>query len=33
MESVVTGDGLLGTEIDDKLAGYLALGKTVVVTC
>ena len=32
MQSVITGDGFLGTEIDDKLAGYLALVKTVVVT-
>ena len=30
--SVVTVDCLLGTEIDDKLAGTLALEKNVVVT-
>ena len=30
--SVVSSDGLIGTAIDDKLAGYLSLGKTIVVT-
>ena len=32
MQSVVTGSGFLGTEIDDKLAGTLVLRKTVVAT-
>ena len=32
MYSVFTGDGFLGTEIDDKLAGTLALGKNLLVT-
>ena len=32
MQSFVTGDGFLVTSIDDKLAGTLALGKSVVVT-
>ena len=32
MWSVITGDGFLGTEIDDKIARSLALGKNVVVT-
>ena len=32
MWSVVSEDFFLGTEIDDKLAGTLALGKSVVVT-
>ena len=32
MWSVVSSDGFLGTEIYNKLAGTLALGKTVVVT-
>ena len=32
MYSAFAGDGLLGTEIDDKIVSTLALGKTVVVT-
>ena len=32
MQSVVTSDGVLGTETDNKLSGTLALGKTAVVT-
>ena len=32
VQSVATGDCSLGTEIDNKQAGTLALGKTVVVT-
>ena len=32
MQSVLDGDFFLGTEIGDKLAGTLALGKIVVVT-
>ena len=32
MLSVFTGDCFLGTKIDDKLAGTLALGKITVVT-
>ena len=32
MLSVVTGDGFLVTEIGDKLAGTLALGKAAILT-
>ena len=32
IKSVITGDGFLDKEIDDKLEGTLALVKTVVVT-
>ena len=32
MKSVVSGDGLLGTDIYDKLEGALALENTVLVT-
>ena len=32
MQSVVTGSGFLGTEIDDKLAGTLEFGKNTLVT-
>ena len=32
IQSVVNGDGFLRIKINDKLAGYLSLGKTIVVT-